>query len=176
MKVHVVSYDPKWTVEFSDEAGRIRRVISDEMVAIHHIGSTAIPGIVAKPIIDILLEVRNLQRLDSRLFALAELGYDAKGEFGIPGRRYFRKNSPKGERTHQIHAFEAGSVGSERHLAFRDYMIAYPGIAQSYSLLKQRLAAVHADDIEAYMDGKDSFIRDHEAQALLWRRTAQLIN
>lgn len=170
MKVHVVPHDPNWSAEFMAEAECIRSVLGDVIAAVHHIGSTAIPGIMAKPIIDILLEIHNVQTLDVRSSALSALGYEAKGEFGIPGRRYFRKDSAAGVRTHQIHAFETGSSASERHLAFRDYMTAHHAIAQSYSLLKQRLAASYPDDIEAYMDGKDLFIRQQEAKAIAWKK------
>ena len=173
MKVYVVPYDPSWPAEFIAEAARIRLAVGDLVMAVHHIGSTSIPGIFAKPVIDILLEVYNIQALDARSAALAELGYEAKGEFGIPGRRYFRRDSAMGTRTHQIHAFEAGSPGIERHLAFRDYMIAHPAIARHYGLLKQQLAASHPEDIEAYMDGKDSFIKEHEAKAIIWIKQVQ---
>jgi len=173
MKVCVVPYDPNWAAEFAAEAERIRSVLNSVDLAIHHIGSTAIPGISAKPIIDILLEVDDIQTLEGYSSALAGPGYEAKGEFGSPGQRYFRKESVSGVRTHQIHACERGSAGSERHLSFRDYMITHPDGAQAYSLLKRRLAASHPDDIEAYMDGKDSFIKEHEARAIIWKRNAQ---
>ena len=173
MKVQVVPHDPGWTAKFRAEAECIRSALGEVAVALHHIGSTAIPGIMAKPIIDILLEVDDIRGFEARSPALVALGYEARGEFGIPGRRYFTKESAMGVRTHQVHVFDKQSKASERHLAFRDYMIAHPGIAQSYSLLKQRLAAAHPDDIEAYMDGKDSFIKEHEAKAIIWRRTAR---
>ena len=97
------------------------------------------------------------------------LGYEAKGEVGILGRRYFRKNSPSGIRTHQVHAFAANSSEGERHLAFRDYMIAHPAEAQEYGELKRKLAREHPDDITAYSDGKEPFIKEHEARAIAWR-------
>jgi GrpB-like predicted nucleotidyltransferase (UPF0157 family) len=173
MKVHVVPYDPNWPAEFNAEAVRLRSALGDIAVALHHIGSTSIPGLSAKPIIDILMEVDDLQRLEARSSELAALGYEPKGEFGIPGRRYFRKECPTGVRTHHIHAFESGSPQIARHIAFREYMMAHPLIAQSYSLLKQQLAAAHPEDIEAYMDGKDLFIKEHEAKALTWQSRAQ---
>lgn len=105
---------------------------------------------------------------------MAALGYEAKGEYGIPGRRYFRKDSAAGVRTHQIHAFEANSEGFVRHLAFRNYLIEHPAIAQAYSDLKRRLASEFPDDIEAYMDGKDPFIKEHEQLALTWRQGSRL--
>jgi GrpB-like predicted nucleotidyltransferase (UPF0157 family) len=173
MKVNVVPYDPNWPAEFMAEASTIRSALGETAVAVHHIGSTSIPGIFAKPVIDILLEVEDILRLEADSTRLADLGYQAMGEFGIPGRRYFRKESPIGVRTHHVHAFTAGSPALERHLAFRDYMIAHPAIAQSYSSLKQRLAAAHPDDIESYMDGKDSFIKEHERKAMIWRKEKQ---
>lgn len=173
MKVRVVPHDPNWSAAFAAEAERIRSALGGMVVAIHHIGSTAIPGISAKPIIDILLEVEDILTLEARSVALVGLGYEAKGEFGISGRRFFSKESAAGVRTHQIHAFARGSSGSDRLLAFRDYMIAQPEVARSYSLRKQRLASSHPDDIEAYMDGKDAFIKEPEAKAIMWRRKAQ---
>ena len=173
MKVLVVPYNPGWPVEFTVEANRIRSAVASVIVAVHHIGSTAIPGIFAKPVIDVLMEVNDVMALDRHTSALTDLGYEAMGEFGITGRRYFRKDSAGGVRTHQIHAFEAGSPAIERHLAFRNYMIAHPAIARSYSLLKRQLAASHPNDIEAYMDGKDSFIKEHETKAIPCKRKVQ---
>jgi GrpB-like predicted nucleotidyltransferase (UPF0157 family) len=80
---------------------------------------------------------------------MEDLGYEAMGEYGIPHRRYFRKNGPDDQRTHQVHAFGVGSKEAERHLAFRDYMIAHPLAAQAYGELKLMLAQRHANDIEA---------------------------
>lgn len=143
-------------------------MLGDEVVAVHHIGSTAIPGISAKPIIDILLEVREVERLDDLGPEMAGLGYEGKGEFGLPGRRYFAKTTD-GRRTHQIHAYTTGNPELERHLAFRDFMISHPENAEAYGRLKERLAK-EAADIESYMDGKDAFIKEMERRALAWSR------
>ena len=169
MRVRVVAHDPTWKNDFQAEADHIARALGDIVVFLHHIGSTAITGIFAKPIIDILLEVDDIVRLDDKSSAMEQLGYEAMGEFGIPGRRYFRKDNASGIRTRQVHAFAAGSTEIERHLAFRDYMIAHSVAAQAYGQLKQRLAREHPDDIEAYVDGKDLFIKEHEAKAIVWR-------
>ena len=171
MKVLVVPYDPAWPREFESEASRIAEALKNVASAVHHIGSTSIPGSPAKPIIDMLVEVTDLPSLERRTVAIERLGYEAMGEFGIPYRRYFRKNNAAGIRTHQIHAFESGSDGAIRHLAFRDYMIAHPLAAQAYGELKQSLACQNLDSIEAYMEGKDAFVKQHEALALAWRRT-----
>ncbi len=168
-RILVVTHNPAWGNEFEAEAKHIALALGDIVVRLHHIGSTAIPGIFAKPIIDFLMEVEDIVELDDRSSSMEELGYEAMGEFGIPRRRYFRKNNASGVRTHQVHAFEADSPEVERHLAFRDYMIAHPVEAQMYGELKQRLAREHPDDMEAYMDGKDPFIKEHEAKAIAWR-------
>ena len=167
-RILVVAHDRAWRSEFEEEAERIARALGDIVVHLHHIGSTAIPGIFAKPIIDFLLEVDDIIELDNRSSAMEELGYAAKGEFGIPGRRYFRKNDAAGLRTHQVHAFKTGSAQVERHLAFRDYLIAHPIEAQTYGELKQKLAQEHPNDMQAYMDGKDAFIKEHEVKAIAW--------
>jgi GrpB-like predicted nucleotidyltransferase (UPF0157 family) len=97
------------------------------------------------------------------------LGYEAKGEFGIPRRRYFRRDDAAGIRTHQVHAFVAEDEHLHRHLAFRDYMIAHLPIARSYGELKERLARQFPNDMGAYVDGKDHFVKHHEAEALRWQ-------
>ncbi len=167
-KVEVVPHSPGWTEKFRAEAERLRAMLGEEVVAVHHIGSTAIPGISAKPIIDILLEVREVERLDDLGPEMAGLGYEARGEFGIPERRFFVKSAGS-RRTHHIHAFATGNPELERHLAFRDFMISHPENARAYSRLKESLAK-EATDIEGYMEGKDAFIKEMERRALAWSR------
>ena len=164
-KVEVAAHNPNWRGEFETEAGRIAESLGNVLVAIHHIGSTAIAGIYAKPVIDILIEVRDLSEVDELSSEMTRLGYEVMGEFGIPGRRYFRKDDRKGVRTHQIHMFEAGSEQIGRHLAFRDFMNAHPVEAGKYSDLKRKLAKEHPQDMDAYMDGKDDFIKEIDRKA-----------
>jgi GrpB-like predicted nucleotidyltransferase (UPF0157 family) len=113
-----------------------------------------------------------LKFLDACEANMRALGYEPKGEFGIPGRRYYRRRSPDGVIARHVHSFKQGSVAALRHLAFRDYMNSHTAAAQEYSVLKQRLAAAFPNDIQAYMDGKDAFIKQHEALALAWQRSA----
>ncbi len=168
MRIFVVPYDPAWDSAYERESGRIAAALGPVLVRMHHIGSTAIPGIHAKPVIDILLEVDHLPRLDAITPAIEALGYEAMGECGIPGRRYFRKDGPTGERTHNVHAFELDSPNVVRHLAFRDYMRAHPEEAARYGQLKQQLAQDFPEDIDGYMAGKDRYVKEQEARALAW--------
>jgi GrpB-like predicted nucleotidyltransferase (UPF0157 family) len=164
-EVEVLPHDTAWREAFEAEAQRLGPALGPTVIAVHHIGSTSIPGIYAKPVIDILVEVTDISAVDEQYSAMESLGYEVMGEFGIPGRRYFRKDGANGKRTHQIHVFQAGSPQVSRHLAFRDHMIAHPSDAEYYSRLKQRLAAQHPLDMDAYMDGKDGFIKEIDGKA-----------
>lgn len=166
--IRVVSHDPDWPARFDAEAERIAMAAGAAMARLHHIGSTSIPGIAAKPVIDMLLEATSLASLDRQTPSLEALGYEAMGAFGIPGRLYFRRDDANGVRTHQLHAFAAGVPDALRHLAFRDYMRAHRAVADEYGALKQRLAEAHPLDMAAYIDGKDAFVREHERRALIW--------
>ena len=169
MKVEVVAYNPNWKKNFALESSQIAKALGKNVVFIHHIGSTAIPNIYAKPIIDFLVEVRDIDRVNEKNAAMEVLGYEALGEFGLVGRRYFRKENPPGIRTHHVHTFQVGSPEIERHLAFRDYLIAHPEDAQKYGELKLELAQKYPEDIEGYMDGKDEFVKEVEKKAIQWR-------
>ena len=157
-----------WKRDFEQEAVRIKSALGSALIALHHIGSTAIPGLHAKPIIDIMAEAVSLEALDAHCREMERLGYGAMGEFGIPGRRYFRKDSSAGVRTHQLHAFAEGSAHLVRHLAFRDYLREHPDTAREYGALKLRLAESCRGDVEAYIEGKDAFVKDVERKALEW--------
>lgn len=171
-RIKVVAHDPDWTRKFDSEAVVLRDALGSALVALHHIGSTSIPGICAKPVIDVLAEIDSLDGLDERAHRMVEVGYEAMGEYGIPGRRYFRRDDARGVRETQVHAFVTGSEAAVRHLAFRDYLRANPAVAQEYSELKLRLASRHPTNMEAYMDGKNPFIRETERVALAWRRSS----
>jgi GrpB-like predicted nucleotidyltransferase (UPF0157 family) len=169
MDVVVVPYSAEWKTEFAKEAPRILAALTPGVRTIHHIGSTAIPGIFAKPVIDVLVEVADIDAVAAQSPGMAALGYEGLGEFGIAGRRYFRKQSGT-TRTHNVHVFQHDSPHVERHLAFRDFMRTHGDYAQEYSILKQRVAAHCDNDIEKYGDGKDAFIKRMESLALEWQR------
>ena len=166
MHVMVVSYRPEWPALFEAEAGRLRAVFGSALRDLHHIGSTSIPGLAAKPVIDMIPVLDRIEAAEERAAALADLGYEGLGENGISGRRYCRKGGD--DRTHQLHCFAAGNPHIRRHLAFRDFLRAHPGICDGYAALKSALAAAHPEDIEGYMQGKDAFIQEVEQMALAW--------
>ena len=167
--IQVVPHSPGWAAVVRAEADRLTAVPGDEVIAIHHIGSIAIPGISAKPIINILLAVREVERLDELRPEMAALDYEGRGEFGLPGRRYFARTTDR-RRMHQIHAYKTDNPGLEPHLAFRDYLIYHPENAQAYGRLKEDLAEEFPKDIEGCMAGKDAFIKETEKKAVAWSR------
>lgn len=166
-KIYMVPYDPQWDIAFEAEATNISDALGSVLIAIHHVGSTAIPRICAKPIIDILVEADEIGHLDELTSAMEALGYEAMGEYGIPERRYFRKSDSAGVRTHHVHAYTAGSYGVQRLLAFRDYLITHPAEADEYSALKLKLTQLYPEDRTVYQEGKDAFLKRQKQK--LWR-------
>ncbi|QPA32782.1 GrpB family protein [Thermaerobacillus caldiproteolyticus] len=165
-KVEVVSFNEGWSVMFEEEVRKMNTIFGNEIVAIYHIGSTSIPGMYAKPIIDILVEVKDIESVDHYNEQMSAIGYRAMGEHGISGRRFFCKGED--ERTHHVHVFKTGSEHITRHLAFKEYMITHPKEAKAYSELKQRLAKQFPTDMKSYIEGKDPFIKETEKKALEW--------
>lgn len=160
--------DPTWSTAFGDAAAELIARLGSVVVAVHHVGSTAIPGIAAKPVIDILAVVEDLGSLDERSDTLAELGYESLGEYGIPRRRYFRRNSGSGIRTHRVHAFPRGHEQIRRMLLFRDYLRAMVATAKQYEALKYQLAAQCVDNIDAYAGLKTDFVQTVLSLAETW--------
>ena len=165
----VLPHDPAWAQAFEDEARLLRPVFAENLVEIYHIGSTAIPGIHAKPVIDILPVVKDIAAVDSLNPQMEALGYQPKGEYGIAGRRFFMKDMA-GVRSHHVHAFQQGDSEIERHLNFAAYLRAHPEEAQAYSQLKIELAHQFPHDIDGYCDGKDELIRALDEKARQWVR------
>lgn len=161
-----VPHDPDWRAQFRAEQRLIAAALNIPAERIHHVGSTAIPGIYAKPIIDVLVEVEDVAELDARS-AMCALGYRARGENGIAGRRYFTKDRSDGMRSHHVHCFECGSPDAIRHLAFRDFLGAHPDRAATYSKIKKEALE---DGLlgEAYIAAKADFLAAAQRDALAW--------
>lgn len=155
--------DPLWPELAEQEAARLGQIIAPARV--HHIGSTSIPGIWAKPILDLLPEVDSLTRLDGLQSALESAGYEWMGEFGLAGRRLLLRHE-KGKRVANIHCYQVGDVSIRRHLAFRDLLRARPELARQYQELKLRCAECHPDNVQDYNDCKNDWIKRVEREAL----------
>lgn len=167
MNIVVVDYNPQWAEMYIEESEKIKKVLSNNLVDIHHIGSTAVEGLKAKPIIDMIPVVNDINEVDKYNLEFEKLGYECMGEFGIVGRRYFRKGGDN--RTHQIHIFQKEDTHNiVRHLAVRDYLRAHPEAVKQYGNLKAQLAKQFPKNIDGYGDGKDSFMQDLEVKALEW--------
>nr|WP_198520896.1 GrpB family protein [Alteribacter populi] len=166
--VIVVDYNSSWKEDFQKEAEKLTAVFGRQFMNIHHIGSTSVEGLAAKPIIDILIEVRDLNGVDVFNQSMKQLGYVARGENGIPGRRYFYKGEGK-SRSHHIHVFQEGSEQVERHLAFRDYLREHRKESLRYAELKKNLSRRFPTDIESYLKGKVRFVEELERKAVYWK-------
>ena len=172
IKVELAPHSANWEPAAREETLRLHQALEASLVQVHHIGSTAIPGIHAKPIIDLMPVVRAVAELDAKQSVFLRLGYQYWGEYGIPGRRYCTLDEPStGRRKFQLHCFAAGSSEIERHLAFRDYLRANPAKAQEYDQEKRRCRDLHPDDSHAYSDAKADWIAAQLAEALAHSRS-----
>ena len=145
----------RWHDLFAEEEDRLRVAVGEYALAIEHVGSTAICGLWAKPIIDIAVAVREIADAGRCVIPLERIGYEYRGEQGIPGRHLFGKGEP---RTHHLHLVEMGSDFWRSHLLFRDYLRQHREVRERYEKLKRELAQKHEEDREAYTEGKAEFI------------------
>ncbi len=163
--VELASHDPNWAFAARERSNELRAALGPVLVGVHHIGSTSIPGIVAKPILDLIPEVGSLGELDRARGALEAIGYEWWGEYGLPGRRYCTLiDAVTGKRLVQLHCYESGSSEITGHLAFRDHLRRHPELAAEYEAVKLRCRDRHADDSHAYTDCKSAWIKRIEAE------------
>ncbi|MFN0096331.1 MAG: GrpB family protein [Dehalococcoidia bacterium] len=155
--IEVVTYDPAWPGWFEAIRNRVAPALEGAALAIEHVGSTSVPGLAAKPIIDIDVVVRDDDgAVAAAVAALATLGYVHRGDLGIPGREAFF--APAGTLAHHLYVCREGHASLRNHLVLRDYLRGHPKAAAAYGALKRRLAAAHRDDVESYIAGKAPFI------------------
>ncbi len=166
--VVILPYNEEWPGDFAKESARIQSAAGNYFTGIHHIGSTSVPGLVAKPIIDMLIALKSLD--DTSLFVplITALGYRyfPEHEIELPERRYFSRVLDDTHGFH-LHMVEPDSTFYRRHLAFRDYLRAHPDARDEYGELKLRLADQYGSDREGYTDAKTEFIQKIERLALI---------
>jgi GrpB-like predicted nucleotidyltransferase (UPF0157 family) len=152
----VVDYDPSWPRGFERVRSKVWPVVSDVALAIEHVGSTSVPGLAAKPSIDISVVVRADVDVPVAIERLARLGYVHRGNLGVEGREAF--DSPAGPPAHHLYLCPRNSPGLANHLAVRDFLRAHPDTAKEYGELKKRLAKRFPHDIDSYIDGKTDLL------------------
>lgn len=165
MKVRLTEHDENWVRMFEEEARLLREILGDQIINFEHFGSTSVPGLKAKPVIDMMCIVKDIEKIDEFNEQMSSLGYDVAGEWGIPGRRLFRKGGEN--RTHHIHVYESDNSEIERHLIFRNYLRAHPEEVERYAKLKEELSRC-CDDTSFYSKAKKPFVQEMEQLALLW--------
>src|SRR5690242_8803522 len=155
--VRVVDYDDGWPSYFEELRARIWPAVSDVAIAIEHVGSTSVPGLAAKPIIDIdVIVPGSPSSVCAAVESLVRIGYEHQGNLGIAGREAFRR--PPGSPPHHLYACVEGCTALRNHLIVRDCLRANPDIAREYGDLKKRLAREFPDDIDAYIAGKTELL------------------
>ena len=166
--VQLVKYDPEWPRLAAYHIERLR-ALEPTLIVTHHIGSTSVLGVAAKPVIDLMPIMRDVAELDDRRVDVEALGFVWHGEFGVEGRRFCTYDDPaSGRRVAQIHCYQQGSPHARRQLAFRDYLRAFPDVAAAYEKEKYRAMALYPDNSTQYANEKGEFIRTAEIKALDW--------
>jgi GrpB-like predicted nucleotidyltransferase (UPF0157 family) len=165
----VVDWDPAWPARAAEEAAAVGEALG--AVEVEHIGSTAVPGLAAKPVLDLLAGLHPLEAGPAAVDAMKALGYEYLGEHGLPGRLFFRKGPER--RTHHVHAVELGGTEWRRHLAFRDYLRAHPDEVARYGEAKRALATAVGGDWDAYAERKNGIASDLQVRALAWAKDGE---
>ncbi|WP_445149403.1 GrpB family protein [Baekduia sp. Peel2402] len=167
--IRIVEYDRAWPALAERELRRIEEAVGDAVVRVEHVGSTAVPGLAAKPIVDLQLSVDAIEPQERYVVALVGLGYLFAPAPESPDYHFFGK-PPERPRTHHLHVCEAGSQHELRHLAVRDFLRSHPDEAARYAALKRDVAARHPQDRLAYIEGKDAYVTALERRAVSWAR------
>jgi GrpB-like predicted nucleotidyltransferase (UPF0157 family) len=154
--VAVVDYDPQWPIRFTELRNRIWPHVRDLAIAIEHVGSTAVPGLPAKPVIDVDVVIPSRKELGAIVTRLEDLGYQHRGDLGIEDREAFW--SPNDSHAHHLYVCVSGSVALRNHLVLRDHLRRHPEDFAAYASLKKELAARFAQDVGRYVEGKTEFI------------------
>jgi GrpB-like predicted nucleotidyltransferase (UPF0157 family) len=165
--IRIVDYDSEWPMAASEELGRIREAVGATAVRLEHIGSTSVPGLAAKPILDLLLAVGSIEPPAIYVGPLEDLGYLFAPDPATPDFHFFGK-PPQRPRSHHVHVCEAGGEHEFRHLAVRDFLRAHSDEVARYAALKRATAARHPQDRLIYIEAKQEYMTDLEARAVSW--------
>ena len=157
--VVLVAYNPTWPTLFAEAKAQILQAVAPHVQTVHHVGSTAVPGLCAKPIIDILVGVHDWGEARVTIAPLQRIGWEFRGQRGIPRRHYFVIRLPDGRRTHHLHMLELTSTPYADMLAFRNHLRTHPTAATQYAALKRRLATHPEPHPGAYQQFKAPFIQ-----------------
>jgi len=167
--IRIVDYDSGWPSAASRELARIRKAVGPAAVRLEHVGSTSVPGLAAKPILDLQLSVASIAPTAAYADPLEDLGYLFAPDPGSPDLHFFGKPAER-PRSHHVHVCEAGSEHEFRHLAVRDFLRTHSAEVASYAALKRAIAARHPQDRLAYIDAKEEYLTSLEARAVAWAR------
>jgi len=167
-EVKVVPCDPSWKDQFRAEVEDLNRSLNAEVVRISHIGSSSIHGLSARPLIDVMVKVSDIENADELNSAMINGGYTPRVEFGVSGRRYFFKGT-EDMHTHHEHVFGADHPEAMRHLAFRDNLSLHPESVRKFGELEEKPVKQFPDDIQTYMDGKEALIKKTEKFVIEWK-------
>ncbi|MFS0674295.1 GrpB family protein [Ornithinibacillus sp. 179-J 7C1 HS] len=170
MKVRLTGYCAEWLKMYQSEADFLKTIFNDEIIRCEHFGSTSVPGMKAKPVIDMLCIVKDIGKIDLYNSKMSSFGYDVALEWGISGRRLFRKGGEN--RTHHIHFYQYDNPEIERHLILRDYLRSCPDEVEKYSQYKQELAS-RFEDTREYSKAKKQFVTELEQRAVLWAKDSK---
>jgi GrpB-like predicted nucleotidyltransferase (UPF0157 family) len=165
--VRIVDYDPAWPALAAAELRRMEDALGGVAVRLEHMGSTAVPGLASKPILDLQLSVESLQPRERHVEPLERLGYLYVPDPESPDYHLFAR-PPQRPRTHHLHVCESGSDHEVRHVAVRDFLRVHPNEVAEYAALKRQVVARHAQDRLAYIEGKDAYVAALERRALAW--------
>ena len=154
----VVPYDEKWKLRFEEIAGEVSAAVGSLALSIEHVGSTSVPGLAAKPIIDIDVVIEDESKLQAVIGALAKIGYQYEGNLGIPGREAFGYEGKTHLMEHHLYVCPKDSPELRRHVSFRNYLRAHPEAVKEYSRIKEEAARLFPHDIDGYINHKGTLI------------------
>ena len=158
--VVVLPYDEAWKKDFEEIKAELMAVLDGLVLSVEHVGSTSVPGLAAKPIIDIDVIIEDTDCFEKVKTALETIGYQHEGDLGIPGREAFKYHGKEHLRKHHLYVCAKDSDELKRHLSFRDYLRTHPDAVKEYGRIKEEGARLYPYDIDSYIEYKAPFIQD----------------